>query len=131
MLDYKEINKLSKKDAAVEYVKAGYQIVPQHEDDPKPIITKSETLEEGLIGSFERPLKNVSEVENFWATRPGANIRIIAPDLGIIDVDTHKENGFDNLPDLPETLMSNSKSGTGRHYWFKNPKGSSRYKYYI
>jgi hypothetical protein len=123
MLDYTKLNELSRAEAALEYVRAGYKIIPQQESAPKPIITK----DDGLKGSVDRPLETEEEVREFWAKHPQANIRIVSEYISIVDIDNHEHgaNGFEHIEKLglPKTLVTNSKNGGGGHLWFHNPEG--------
>ena len=111
------VNTMELKEAAVEYVKAGFKIVPRcpgstafvfKNDSDKP-------------GSKPNPFTTVEEVETHWTERPDDNISIIEPKLLVVDID--QKNGKSGIEaidreNLPETAIQfTPNNGAHLFYW--------------
>ncbi|MDY0222993.1 MAG: bifunctional DNA primase/polymerase [Desulfobacterium sp.] len=114
----KEINNLSLKDAALEYLEMGFPIVPRYPNSKKFLFLKPNH------GSVDNPLTAKGDIEKVWKEHPEANISIKSPGLIIIDIDQHeKSNGVDKAKEmnLPKTLAQETPNN-GLHLIYKNPE---------
>jgi len=92
--------------AALEYQRKGFSVIPVHTKSKKPCFTWK---------GFQKKSATEEQIKKWWGKRPKANIGIVTGEVsGIVVVDIDKEE----IPDwLPETLCS--KTSKGWHYYYK------------
>lgn len=100
------------KDFALKYCKLGLSVIP--------ISPKSKTP---LIKFADRPPLNEVEISQIWSEHPNANIALKTDKFFVIDIDIHKENGFESLKTwkninlITPTLQAKTASG-GKHLFY-------------
>lgn len=110
--------------AALRYAEKGFAVLPLHKNTKIPMNTPLFTK------GFKTATTDPEKIKQHWSKYPDSNVGLrISDDLIIVDVDVHKENGFDSLNvleqqfgKLPATFSIDTPTG-GKHYYFKLPKG--------
>lgn len=111
-------------ESALSYAELGFLVLPLKINGKSPITT-------GVFPSgFKSATTDKNKLTDHWKHHPNSNIGIrISNDLIIMDIDVHKENGFDSLAvlekefeELPDTFSVDTPTG-GKHYYFKLPEG--------
>ena len=109
---------------ALKYAELGYKVLTLKAGSKVPMTT--ETFPSG----FKSATTDKNRIQQHWRKYPASNIGLrISENLVIVDIDVHKENGFDSLAvlekefnPLPDTFAVDTPTG-GKHYYFKLPEG--------
>jgi len=103
------------KQAALEYLKKGYNIIPAGKDK-RPLLTS--------WSEFQQKRITENMVNKWWDTWPDANISIVCGEISnllVIDVDS--ENGLKEIDRINPEWQPTVKSPNGWHYWFQHIDG--------
>ncbi|MEG2253960.1 MAG: bifunctional DNA primase/polymerase [Carnobacterium sp.] len=109
---------------AIKYAELGFSILPLKNNSKVPQST------EYFPNGFKSATSDKNKIKSHWHQYPMSNIGLlIGKDLIIMDIDVHKENGFDSLKilerefeRLPNTFSVDTPTG-GKHYYFRLPEG--------
>ena len=110
--------------AAMYYAELGFAVLPLQMNGKAPMTT------EAFPSGFKSATTDKNKIQQHWSKYPTSNVGIrISENLIIMDIDVHKENGFDSLAvlerefdKLPDTFSVDTPTG-GKHYYFKLPEG--------
>ncbi|MDT2501025.1 bifunctional DNA primase/polymerase [Enterococcus avium] len=108
---------------ALKYAELGFEVLPLKTNEKVPMTTNI------FHSGFKSATTDKNKIRQHWQQYPSSNIGIrICEGLIIMDIDVHKENGFDSLAvlerefkKLPDTFTVNTPTG-GKHYYFSLPK---------
>jgi len=111
-------------EAASQYAEMGFAVLPLQRNGKAPLTT------ERFPRGFKSATTDKNKLAAHWKQHPTSNIGLrISNDLIIMDIDVHKENGFDSLEvlerefgTLPYTFAVDTPTG-GKHYYFRLPGG--------
>lgn len=111
-------------DAALNYSELGFSVLPLQANGKAPLTT------DRFPSGFKSATTDKNKLMAHWAHYPTSNIGLrISDDLIIVDIDVHKENGFDSLAvlerefdKLPTTYSVDTPTG-GKHYYYRLPEG--------
>lgn len=106
-------------EAALQYQKMGFSVIPVRPDKKKPFISWQE---------FQGRKATEMEIRQWWGKWPGAMIGIVTGEIsGLYAVDCDTQEGFDSiqehLPDSLEIPTARTPRG-GWHFYFQNPTNS-------
>lgn len=109
---------------ALKYAELGYKVLPLKTGSKVPMTT------EAFPSGFKSATTDKNKIQQHWKKFSSSNIGLrISENLVIVDIDVHKENGFDSLAvlekefdPLPNTFAVDTPTG-GKHYYFRLPEG--------
>jgi len=133
---------MTKKEAALQYCRNGFPVIPVHRLDATGACTcrkPEECLKPGKhprIGKWSTVTCDEAAIEQWWAEDPEANIGLRLDTLIVVDVDTHdpERNGFVSLDALQketgailESPCKQHSGGGGEHVLFAEVKGTAKH----
>lgn len=100
--------------AALEYSRQGFSVIPVSRGDKKPLIKWQR---------YQHERANEEQIKQWWAKWPDANVGIVTGEIsGIFVLDCDSDEGervIQEMGSLPRTAVA--KTGKGHHYYFQHP----------
>jgi hypothetical protein len=133
---------MTNKEAALQYYRNGFPVIPVHRLDATGACTcgkPEECIKPGKhprIGKWSTVTCDEAAIEQWWAEDPEANIGLRLDTLIVVDVDTHdpEKNGFVSLEALQreagailESPCKQHSGGGGEHVLFAEVRGTAKH----
>lgn len=104
-------------DAALDYSRRGFSVVPILPKDKKPLVPWED---------YQRRKATQEELQTWWAKWPDINLGIITGQISrVIVIDIDSPEARERLKELCQgydlTAVPRSRTGKGWHLWFKHP----------
>lgn len=113
------VARISLRDAAVEYSRLGWSVIPLRPREKRPDIRS--------WAKYQQQAASVEQVQRYWERHPDANIGIVTGAVsGLVVLDVDGDAGRKSLRGRHLPMTPVVETGRGFHYYFAHPGGEIR-----